>query len=91
MLLHVRLLMEPFSAVGARVRSSVRVDQKMRAESAAAFETFAALLACEGLLLTVHCPVLAQTHRMSERLLADIAFERTLSGVRSESRERVKL
>ena len=45
MLLHIGLLMEPFTAILARIRPRVRVYQQMSAERARALERLAALLA----------------------------------------------
>ena len=56
MLLHVGLLVEPLSAVLARVRARVRVDQEVRGQGGAALERLAALLARERLLVVVHGP-----------------------------------
>lgn len=46
-LLHVRLLMESFAAVLARVRAGVRVDEQVGGERRGAFERLAALVANE--------------------------------------------
>lgn len=47
MLLHVRLLMESLSAVAARIRPRVGVNQEMSRQSAASLERLAALLALQ--------------------------------------------
>lgn len=44
MLFHIRLLMESFATVAARVRSSVTVNQQMCRQSTASFKRFATLL-----------------------------------------------
>ena len=55
-LLHVGLLVEPLSAVLARVRPRVRVDEEVRGERGAPLERLAALLARERPLVRVHRP-----------------------------------
>ena len=54
--LHVGLLVEPLSAVLARVRPRVRVDEEVRGERGAPLERLAALLARERPLVRVHRP-----------------------------------
>lgn len=56
MLLHVRLLMEPFPAVLAGVRPGVGVDKKVGREGAGPLEGLATLLALEDLLHAVDSP-----------------------------------
>ena len=56
MLLHVGLLVEPLSAVLARVRPRVRVDQEVGGQRGAPLERLAALLARERPLVRVHRP-----------------------------------
>lgn len=55
-LFHVRLLVEPFATVLARVRPGVRVDQEVRGQRRAPLERFPALLAIESFLTVVHSP-----------------------------------
>ena len=52
--LHVGLLVEPLSAVLARVRPRVRVDEEVRRQRGAPLEGLAALLARERLLAVVN-------------------------------------
>lgn len=52
-LLHVRFLMESFTTIVARVRPGVTVDEKMRGQSAATFESFPALWTLEDPLRSV--------------------------------------
>ena len=77
MLFHVGLLVEPLRTVRTLVGPRVAVNEHVRGERARALETLGALLALEDLVLTVHGAVLRQTHRVAERLLTDVALERT--------------
>jgi len=54
--LHVRLLVEPFAAVLARVGSGVRVDQQVRGQSGRPLERLPALFALEDFFHAVHGP-----------------------------------
>lgn len=80
-LLHVRLLVEPLAAVLARVRPCVRVDQQVCGECGGSLEGLAALLALEGPLCRVRGPVLAEAHFVPERLVAELAGERSPTAV----------
>ena len=62
MLLHVGLLVEPLSAVLARVGPRVRVDEEVRREGRAPLERLAALLARERPLVRVHRPAMEEEH-----------------------------
>ena len=64
-LLHVGLLVEPLSAVLARIGPSVGVDEEVRGERGAPLEGLAALLARERLLAGVHSPVKIVTRTVS--------------------------
>ena len=66
MLLHVGLLVEPLSAVLARVRPRVRVDQEVGGQRGAPLERLAALLARERPLVRVHRPAREESE---ERIL----------------------
>ena len=55
-LLHVRLLVEPFTAKVARIRSGVAVNQEVGRQRGTSLETFATFLAFKQLLCTVYCP-----------------------------------
>lgn len=81
-LLHVRLLVKPLSAVLARVGPGVRVDEQVRRERRGPLEGLAALLALEGAFRRVHGSVLAQAHLVAEGLVAELAGERSLAAVR---------
>jgi len=74
-LLHIALLVESLAAELARVRSRVRMDQKVSAERARSFEGFTALLAFEHFLCGVHSPVLCETDFMAEGFIAQLAGE----------------
>jgi len=74
-LLHIALLVESLAAELARVRSRVRMDQKVSAERARSFEGFTALLAFEHFLCGVHSPVLSETDFMAEGFIAQLAGE----------------
>ena len=57
-LLHVRLLVEPLSAVLARVGPGVRVYEEVSGQGRAPLERLAALLARERPLAVVHRPAI---------------------------------
>lgn len=80
-LLHIRLLMEPLATILTRVRPRVRVDQQVCGEGGGSLEGLAALLALEGPLRRVRGPVLAEAHFVSERLVAELASERSPAAV----------
>jgi len=75
-LLHVGLLVEPFAAELARVRARVGVDEQVRRQRRGALEALAALATFEAALGAVHCPVLAETDRVTESLTARAALVR---------------
>lgn len=54
--LHIRFLMEPFSAVLAGVRSGIRVDQQMRRQRARPFKGLTTLLTFEHFFDTMDRP-----------------------------------
>ena len=56
MLLHIRLLVESFPAVLARIGPGVGMDQKMGGQSAGSLEGLSTLLAFEDFLHTVDSP-----------------------------------
>lgn len=74
-LLHVRLLVEPLSAVLAGVGPGVGVDEEVGGEGGGSLEALPTLLALECPLGGVGGAVLAEADLVAERLVAQLAGE----------------
>jgi len=68
--LHVGLLVKSFATEGARVGAGIAVYEHVGGQGGRPLEALATLLALKAPVLTVHCPVLAEAHRVTEALVA---------------------